>query len=504
MGLRTALIAALLVSPAHATEPAAAPAAPATPAAVAASPFTLTADVRSEYLHGQPMLVRVGIRNTSAETREFPDLAARPHLVRFDLQLPNGKKQSRYNTPPAEESAATWRLAAGTERDVLLAVPSGGALAAGDYQLVVTVDTADLHLELAPRPFRVAAARPVAADGPWVPGLVEKVGLQTAWVHQGKDGRHLWLHHADGRDPRTMVANYDLTALPDGVTPLISTAQPTQAWSRHIVWSQGERTIGYVQLEGPSRPVQRRAFDAPWPGTRLLGGGATDPKGGLHLPIWLPAPKGENGEVRVVSVHGARPPTYRAVAVLAKAPDRVATAVDGGGAMRLALHHSGRIDLYTVDTAMDATLPAKGTKIASPEGATALFSRFATLPTTDTTRGGLALFILDVTGAEDARQIVPRWVSLAADPLRTLPAVALPAGATVLDAIPVGAEGWTMLLRQANGGLATWSAGQAAPVAIKAGGDPALVLDANGQPWLRSTTPNAVLQWQPLGATPAR
>lgn len=483
MGLRPFLLLLAATAALAADPPSPAPsAAPAAPLA-AASGFTLSADLRAEYIQGQPVLVTLAVANDGKETRNFPDLAQRPHLVTFEL-LRDGATQRRFNTPPEQDPDQNWRIAPGARREVLLEIPSGAGIPAGEYQLTVKVKVGDGELAFGPKPIRVVAPKAVAASGPWQAATAEKAGIQTAWVHQGAKGAQLYLHVADAARPGVTVGNYFLGDLPGAVEPVLTWALPSQAWGRHVYWLEGTNTIGSIELDGPGRAGAVQRFTAPWPKVELLGVGVTDEEGGLYVPLWVPAPKGGGGEVRVLGEGEKGTPQLRKVAAFTEKPSHVTTAVDGAGNLRLVLHHGGVVDQYTVDTNPANTLPAKGQRLASPEGTVPIVSRFGVLPAAGEEKGGLALLVVDrITAPDGAAKLQGRWLSTQGSTLRTLDAVAAPKG-DVVDVLPSGADSFTLLVRGADGALSAFSRGKTTPV--PSGVDPELLLDSAGSPYVRT------------------
>jgi hypothetical protein len=474
-----------------------------------AAPFALGTDLRDEYLAGQAIVVRLSVENIGKEPRPFADLAQRPHLVRFDLVSPAGKKTARFSTPPEVDSAAAWTLAPGSKREVMVEIPGAAALEPGAWQLSVTVRDGSGVLSAGPRAIRISAPKPVAAHGPWRAGLATKGGLQTAWVHAGAQGHQLYLHVADAEDPRRTTATQYLAQVDGPVHPVFAWAPAAQVWARHVYWAAGPNVVRRVQLDGPGRVGPMQQFDAPWPRIELVGTGVTDDDGGLHVPIWVPAPKGDGGEIRVASVRDGSLPAFRRVVPLPKRPDHVTTAIDGGANLRLVLLHAGKVDLYTLDTAPNVDLPARGLRIDVTDGATVLLGRFADLPASESDAGGLALLLAEELpatppaspdGPAPPPTLRGRWVSPAGTVLRTLTPVPRPPG-EIIDWMGLGADGWVALFRDAQGEVAVHAPGHA-PQGIALGADPELFQDAQGQPWLRHWTPKGPAVVRLLAPTP--
>jgi len=397
--------------------------------------------------------------------------------VRFALQLPGGHSQVRFSTPPADDPDLRWLLPVDGRRELTVEIPSRQVLPVGVYQVEIEVD----QVGLAPHSFRVAEAEPVAAAGVYDSPTAVKVGQQAVWVHRAAQGFQLYLHLADAADPTRALGSHHLADLAGPVQPYLALSLPNRAWSRHVYWLDGERALTAVQLAGPGRPAHQRTTDLPWPRVRLLGVGITDSSGVLHVPVWIPAPAGPGGEVRVVSWGERRAPSSRAVVRLDSPPGRVSTGIDGSSDLRLVLHHDGVVDLYTVDTRSE--LPARGRRVIDPgHEAEVLASRFAFLPEGEGRRGGRALFLLEVQGGEWVRG---RSVAPTGETVHLQPDQPWAGGFEVLDLLPVGADGFAALLRDEDGGEWVMSDG-GAPRPGPGGLSPALVGDADGDVWLRS------------------
>ncbi len=383
----------------------------------------LSAQVLPEYLQGQKILVTLVAENQSRTgSRQFPDLSNRPWLVKFDLVLQGEGKQKRYTTPPAKDPGKIWTLPKGTERRVILEIPSSGVLPMGKHQLTIRVDGAGDERVLGPYDISVVRPKPQASSGPWDGSLTEKVGQLVAWTHAGAESTELYLLHLDPAAPGSVVANYHLASVKEPVSPWLSLSLPTQGWSRHVYWQESDRRVGLVQLQGPGRS-QRFAVDAPWPKIQLLATGVSDAGGGLHVPVWVPGPKGDRGEVRVLTWRQHQVPFFRKVVRLDKPPERVTTGVDGSGSLRLVLHHDGHSDLYTVIASDLNQLPARGDRLEEAEGqGTVRASTFGVLPAAGDWTGGRALMLLEeVTGEEGERRIRTRWLSMSGRQLHAGP-----------------------------------------------------------------------------------
>jgi hypothetical protein len=454
------------------------PAFAADPAAATLGSFQVTADLRDEYLQGQPLLVHLDVANIGKESRNFPDLVNRPWLVQFDIDR-GGKLETRFTTPPVPDPDKTWRLAPGVQRDVLLEIPSAGGLPVGTYVLTVRIAGPEGEISIGPRPYSLVAPKPIGADSPFQPGTANKVGQMTVWAHKGKqDG--LYLHVADVNDLRRPSASYALgNASTD--SPRLSMALPTQAWSRHVFWQEGDRGLALVPLLGPGKAGEIFHLNLPWPKVEILGGGITAPDGTFHLPIWVPGPKGVSGDVQVLDVKEGHTPTFRAVAPFTVRPDGITSTVDVSGNLRFLVRQGSTVDLYFADSTAGNVLPAKGLRIPTPPQHTPLFARFAEHTTAE--KGGLSVFVVDrVAGAEPT--ITARWHALSGENAGDLGPFPLPADLTVLDAVPVGAKGLALLLADGTGKRFFWvDGGKPTPVP---GVAVSLIQDKQGATWVET------------------
>lgn len=483
----TLLALALCLSTA-AQEPAPEPAPVEAEAPVAQGPeVDLSAQVLPEYLQGQKILVTFVAENQSTTgSREFPDLSNRPWLVKFDLVLQGEGKQKRYTTPPAKDPGKVWTLPKGTERRVLLEIPSSAGFPLGKHKLTIEVDGAGEARTLGPYDISVVRPKPQASSGPWDSALAEKVGQLVAWTHSASESTELYLLHLDPTAPGTVVANYHLASLEQPTTPWLSRSLPAQGWSRHVYWQESDRRVGIVQLQGPGRSEQF-AVDAPWPEIRILGTGVSDAGGGLHVPVWVPGPKGDRGEVRVLTWRRRQVPWFRKVVRLDAPPAMVATGVDASGSLRLLLHHDGHADLYTVITSDLNQLPARGDRLEQAEGQGNIrASTFGVLPPTGEWNGGRALMLLEeVTGEKGERRIRARWLSLSGRQLHTGPSHPWDAAWKVHSVVPQGADGFAAILEGEGGTYKVISAG-GKPTPVQGDTAPELAVDGEGTVWLRT------------------
>ena len=419
---------ALVFSLSAAAQAPAGGAAPAAPAAPAASGgVAVQAVVRAEYLAGDKIIVPVVFSNETAGPLSAPDLGSRPWLVEFQLTSPTGGVQRRKSTPSAADSGRTVSVAPRGRRQTLLEVPGAGALAPGEWSLGLKVELPQGPVELPARAIRVAPPRPVAGDlGPHgaEPGA-------SAWLHAGKDGFDLYLHlPAAGAAPE---ANWFLRRLPAAVEPVLAAARGQEEGNRHVVWLEGGRTLVAVQLQGVEARGEPDVVPLPWPKVELAGGAVTDARGDVHVPLWVPAPKGEGGELRLVSVDARGTPVFRRLGRLPARPLRVESLADAAGTAQVLVASAAAVDVWAVRAGPAPDLPLPGKRIfAAPAGEAVVGATFGRLDRLGEQAGGLAVLVAAVGEAG----LRARWVALQGGELRALEPVPWAAGSTLLGLVP--------------------------------------------------------------------
>ena len=448
----------------------------------------VSTDLRAEYIQGEPVLVRFTVANTSLQTANFADLAARPWLVRFELVDKAGKKTTWYTTPPDEDPGGSWSIPPRGQRKVLLEIPSSARLKNGSYTLTVQMQNGEESVSLPTHSLRIAAANPVHGDTLYEPDGIERYGHQAIWLHDAADGYDLYLHHADGRDPSRLIADYHLMHLDSPIEPVLTAARAQERWSRYIAWQSGPRTIEYVRLENHEIRGETGRFETPYPTVELFGRPSTDADGGLHVPIWVPAPQGAAGEVMVVSLQGREGPEYRTIARMDAKPDWTASTVDNGGNLRLLLSQDGNVDVYNV--AAGTSLPGAGKRLHKSDDTTPLMGSFGYLKSTPTRAGGLAVLVLFDIGAGLAEA---RWIGLDGEVVEVFGAAPLPKGGEIEQMVQVG-DGFAALHR-----------GEATRVLLP--GSDALVIGPvtqlvarNEDVWVRSIEKGGPVKSRPLKA----
>jgi hypothetical protein len=476
----------------------------------------ISADARPSYLAGRPIVITLRVDNAGEETLEFPRLDERPHLVSFELVSAAGKKQTRSNAAPVEDDDLRWSLPPRASRQVSLELPSGGALAPGSYQLAIEVEGDEVH-RLGPHALIIEAPRPVSADV--TEAGASTLGWQVPWVH-ASDGHDLYLHTASAGDPSARGYEWHLHGLDGPVQPLLAHGPGLEGANRMIYWRDGERSIAFARLEERKLRHDPRTVTLPYPDWRLLARAGADGQGGLQVPVWIPAPSGEAGEVRVVSIDPRGQPRFRRVEAFDLAP--VADSwVDNAGRLRLLLHHDEKLDLYTVDTTGE--LPAVGVRLlpqalragevhllarpTPPErspASGALVSdlilgfvderlaamtppsvagvRFGPLPERGEEAGGMAVFTW--LGATPAGEMPGVWLSIKGRVIDTVPGVALPPGHVVVEVFPQGYQPYILLSEDAKGQRWLHSARWQAPVPLgRMGPNDGLRVDERGAVW---------------------
>lgn len=474
--LLTAALALPLIAPslAHADD---------APAAAAADGPAVSAAIRGEYIAGDAVVVPVTLRNETGEAMAVPDLRARPWLVTFELGLPGGGKQRRKTTPPDTDDGRTVLLRPGGERTTLLEVPSGGALAAGAYQLGITVDLGrEAPGGVALQDVQVAPPRPV--DGDVSRASAGRGRLDAVWLHEAGSGFDLYLHQADPRTPGKTVADWHLAHFDEKVAPRLSAARGRDATNRFVVWSVGDRRVGFLQLQGVQVRGEPRVVTMPWPKAEVIGSPAVDAAGRLHVPLWVPAPGGKRGELRVMTVPDRGAPAFRKVTDLAARPDGIDVTVDDAGSAHLIVPLDSAVDVYTIRGAAagEPGLPVPGRRVAtSAEGMAVVGAVFGALPDKGDQKGGLAILVLE-SGAEG---LVPRWVSLRGTELGTMAALPWAAGDRLLRVLPDGWDAPGVVLRAAGGGPVYRATSGSRPLPGGSGGTWGLLRAADGTPMLR-------------------
>lgn len=388
--------------------------------------------LRPEYLAGQPITVPVRIWNSSTSTLTAPDLERRPWLVGFTFKVGDGELERRRTTPPETDPGQTIRLAPRSQRRTLLQLPLGHTLSPGEYDLQVQLSTTDPPQALATATVQVAQPRPVEADLLRGVSAARRSTDHTVWLHKAADGFDLYLTPVSGLSKgRTRW----LAHIPDQVRPILTESSSAEGGTRHVAWQNGKRGIGWLAVEAPGVESIIQTFETPWPAIELIGQPATDGSGNLHVPIWIPAPKGKNGEIRILTVMDRGAVSYRRAAAFKRRPVSVVTTVDDAGSVQLLVATDEAVDLYSVRTSGDAHtgLPIPGRRVLrADEGTAVVDAQFGLLPSTGDSAGGLS--VLTTTQANG--QLRSQWSSLRGTPLHALAATPLPENGVLKDVLP--------------------------------------------------------------------
>lgn len=451
--------------PASATD-AASVVAPTTGAATTASGLKVTATVHPEAVVGFPVVVTFNVRNDTSANQAFPDLAARPHLVRFGVEGPRGKSE-RYNTPPAFDVATSWTLAPRSSRDVLLEIPSSAAFQAGLYRITVTVLDPSGAIVFAPVELTLAAAKPVSGTPVWEPTIAQNLGGIFPWVQDRGTAAGLYLMQFDARSQTRGMAQYWLADVAKGVDPVLSRCRPGDSFARYVYWTvpgASTTTLGYGRLEGTAFRSGVHTAPLPYPNAELLDRGVTDGKGRLVVPLWIPAPSGKGGSLKALTLTERGAQSFRNIVDLPARPSLHATAIDAASDLLLALVVAGGVDVYRVNGNDPAELPARGTRHWATEAGWAPAGlAFDTLPDAASRPGGLSLFAVATSTAAPAAY-TSQWTDLSGNAFSPKQgAWALPG--TVQSVLPSGYGAFYALSRDSAG--AWWyQAEGGAPVGV--------------------------------------
>ncbi|MFT5682546.1 MAG: hypothetical protein ACI8RZ_003464 [Myxococcota bacterium] len=439
--MKPALLLLLLAAPPAAAEP--------TPGA------TLSADLRAEYLAGSPLLVTIEARNDTAATITLPDLSVRHDLVRFELRTPSGEMQTRRTLveSPVEKE---WSIPPRGKREVLLEIPSASTLKPGEYEIAVHFTLGAEEMALEPKTVRLSRPAPAAADLEVAALPFERSGDWTPWLHRTGDYYDLYLHRTPVSDPLGTEAEDYLTRLTSASSPSLTASRSADLADRYVVWMEGERAIGLARLQGHRLRATPRSIEAPWPKVSLAARGATAADGRLYQPLWIPAPRGTAGEIRVLSADENGSASYRKLGRYSQLPARIRTVVTDAGSALFLIIQNGHLDLYTVqpgdERAEEEGLPVPGQRlIAADDPATQIQDvRFTLLPASETYAGGLAMLGLFSTSTTTEGGLQPRWMSLSGALITTGAPIAIPEGAELVDFSPNGMASPGLLLRLPN------------------------------------------------------
>lgn len=418
-------------------------------ARVSVSAPTVQADIRGDYLQGAKVVVPITLRNDTAEALAVPDLRLRPWLVTFEIQLPNGNKQKRRTAAPDTDAGRTVLLRPGGERSVMLEIPSGSRLAAGEYLVGVTVDLGrEAPGVVMPVPVRVGPARPVAGD--IARAAAGPGALDALWLHEAREGYDLYLHQADPDSAGTTLGHWFLAHIADKQEVALSAARAQDALNRAVVWFDGTRTVHALRLQGVVARGVPDQTTLPWPKAELAGQPAIDGGGRLHVPLWVSSPGGKNGELQLLSLGERGRPSFRKLTALEQRPADLDVTVDAAGSVHMLVSRVDAVDVYTVRSQApgEPGLPVPGRRVAAARpGETVLGGTFGIVPEGEGRKGGLAVLVASST--DDG--LVCRWVGLRGSEIADLPALPWSTDDRILELLPHGMDAPGVAMRLGGG-----------------------------------------------------
>lgn len=361
------------------------------------------AEFPDEALHGFPVVVNLEVRNPTDSPQKCPDFSTRPHLVHFKLTSPTGQVSERFNTPPAFDTGGEWALPPGSRRSVRLEIPSSGGFAAGEWKVTVLAGEPGAVTTFPEKALRLSPARPAGGAAYYDKLIANASGAVFPWVHQAASGFDVYVDHYTPGASGRLLARYHAAHLTAVATPVISRGAPVNARSRHLYWTVGASGLAIAKLEGLGAVARLQSVDMPWPSAVPIARGVTTGRQALAVPLWIPAPRGTGGEVKLLWVDERGATAYKSVADLPLPATRAETAIDAGGNPVLALAHARGIDVYRADGNLPAHLPASGKRAWEADGgwSTAALA-FDTHPERGTHPGGLVLIALQLATTTDA------------------------------------------------------------------------------------------------------
>ncbi|MBM4392591.1 MAG: hypothetical protein FJ090_15830, partial [Deltaproteobacteria bacterium] len=419
---------------------------PAGVEATTATGAVLRAELGEEHLSGFPVVVNLEFRNPTASAVTVPDLSTRRHLVHFKLESPRGSVTERFSTPPDFDTGGSWTIPAGSRRSIRFEIPSSRALEPGRWKLTVLAGEPGAVTTLPEHSFDVVPARPVAGRVVYEPVIATSSGAIFAWLHQGSSGYEVYLDQLSPGAGTSLVARARVSRLEEKAEPQLAQALPAAARSRHVYWWSGDSQLAYARVDGLANAAPARPVDMPWPKVESLARGATTSAGALVVPVWIPAPTGAAGAVKLVQVDERGQVDFRAVADSPARPWRAVTALDASGNVVLALASEAGIDIYRVNGKRPSHLPAAGKRAWAREGEWSTVAlAFDTLPESGSFPGGLGLVALQLATTTDVESRQPTTVSrlvsfdLGSNRIATSPPLPWSAPGQVTAILPAGA-----------------------------------------------------------------
>lgn len=432
MILHTLAVVLHLGAPALGQAPVPPDAPDAAEAPTAASPLDISLGLRSEYLVGEKVLVPITFANGGTTPVTVPDLSSRPWLVSFKIESADGRTQRRRTAPPEMDSGRTVTLAPRARRFTLLELPSGSAFPAGAYTLTATVDLDGKSVELPPVAVELVQPRPVAG----LAARTTRNSFDTLWVHQAEDGFDMYLHQLDAAKPANARGHWYLGHVDQRIEPVLAEAAAADSTSRWVVWLQGGRELTLAQIQGTSFGDVPRSLTVPWPKVALAAAPMMDGRGRIGVPLWVPAPAGNAGEVRILAFGDRGTPVFRRVGKYKLRPT-VRTVVDDAGNTHMLVGHGTSVDLFSsrADVPERLELPVAGRRLIDlAQDEKLLDARFVVLPTAGGKKGGLTVQLTTRRAAGAAT----RLVSMGGTSLAELPPIPMTEADRVVRAVPGG------------------------------------------------------------------
>ena len=301
----------------------------------------ISASMQPVQFKGSPLVVDFEIHNSSASALVMPDLSARPDLVRFELRQ-RRVRERRYNTPDEGTASATWQMPAGAQRELRLEVPGSAGLPVGPLTVDIEVRTSAPQT-LQTQRVEVVHPAPVSGD---LSGLTAAPGTQhpdVIWVHAHNDSHILVLQHHRG-ERRYQLALSDLSQT---IQPWLSRSRRDALGERSVVWLTGANRLHVLRMRGQRTRGKPSSINLPWPAAQIISHPSTDRDGTLRVPMWIPAPSGDQGELRLATVSGKQPAQFPKILSLSARPEQVLNTVDATGRAVVYVMQADRVDTFT-------------------------------------------------------------------------------------------------------------------------------------------------------------
>jgi hypothetical protein len=184
------------------------------------------------------------------------------------------------------------------------------------------------------------------------------------------------------------------------------------------------------------------------------------------LPLWVPAPQGGAGAVKVLCADVRGGVVFRVVADFPARPTAAESAVDAAGNLLLSLAHPKGFDLYRVDAAWPPELPAAGKRIWKADSSwTTIATAFDVLPDSAERPGGLVVTGLQTsTGGEPAATQVRTLIGELSGKLRSTGQAAIWTAPTVVESLLPTGGGLPHILSRDAGGSTWYSRPELTPI----------------------------------------